>query len=67
MAHCGGSGYGENCIRQDIKKLTRSSPVVQWVKDLALSLQRFGSLLWPGFDYWPLELPRAVGRVKNKI
>ena len=24
----------------------------QWVKDPALSLQQFGSLLWCGFDPW---------------
>ena len=30
-----------------------SSLVAQWVKDLALSLQWFGLLLWPGFDPWP--------------
>ena len=31
----------------------RSSLVVQGVKDLALSLQRLGSLLWSRFDPWP--------------
>ena len=30
-----------------------SSFVAQWVKDLALSLQQLGSLLWCGFDLWP--------------
>ena len=30
-----------------------SSLVAQWVKDLALSLQQFGSLLWHGFGPWP--------------
>ena len=29
-----------------------SSLVVQWVKDLALSLQHLGSLLWLEFDPW---------------
>ena len=33
-------------------KLLRSSLVVWWVKDLALSLQWLRSLLWCGFDSW---------------
>ena len=28
-------------------------PVTQWIKDLALSLQQFGSLLWHRFNPWP--------------
>ena len=35
------------------KMLYRSSSVAQWVKDLVLSLLRFRSLLWCGFDSWP--------------
>ena len=35
------------------KKRKWGSLVVQHVKDLALSLQRLGSLLWHGFDPWP--------------
>ena len=31
----------------------RSSMVVQWVEDPALSLQQLGSLLWLGFNSWP--------------
>ena len=31
----------------------RSSPVAQKVKDLALSLQWLGLLLWSGLDPWP--------------
>ena len=27
--------------------------MVQWVKDLGLSLLWLRSLLWHGFDYWP--------------
>ena len=27
--------------------------MMQWVKDLALSMQRLVSLLWRGFDSWP--------------
>ena len=27
--------------------------MVQWVKDLALSVQQLGLLLWLGFDPWP--------------
>ena len=30
-----------------------SSLVAQQVKDLALSVQHLGSLLWNGFDPWP--------------
>ena len=30
-----------------------NSQVAQWVKDPALSLLWFGSLLWLGFDPWP--------------
>ena len=30
-----------------------SSLVAQWVKDLALSLQRLGWLLWLKFNAWP--------------
>ena len=29
--------------------------MVQWVKDLALSLLRLGWLLWCGFGHWPGE------------
>ena len=32
------------------EKLGGSSLVAQWVKDLALSLQRLGLLLWRGLD-----------------
>ena len=35
------------------KNKRRSSLVVQWVKDLALSLQQLRLLLWCGFDPWP--------------
>ena len=31
----------------------RSSLVAQWVKDLVLSLQQLGLLLWHRFDPWP--------------
>ena len=44
-------------IRKDLqffkkkkKKKKGSSPEAQWVKDLVLSLQRLGLLLWHGFD-----------------
>ena len=37
----------------------QSSLVAQWVKDLALSLQELGLLLWCRFDPWPeyLHMP----------
>ena len=40
--------------------------MVQWVKDLALSLQQLGSLQakWVQFQAW--ELPHAVGEAKKK-
>ena len=37
-----------------------SSFVVQWVKDLALSLQQLRLLLLRGFNSWPGELSHAV-------
>ena len=38
-----------------------NSLMVQWVKNLAWSLQCLGSLLWCGFDPWPgnFHMPRA--------
>ena len=40
--------------------------MVQWVKDLALSLQQLGLLLWHGFDPWPknLHIPWAWWKKK---
>ena len=40
--------------------------MAQWVKDLALSLQWLGLLLWHKFDPWPRELPHALGSAKKK-
>ena len=47
----------------------RSCLVAQWVKDLALSLQQLGSLLWQGFSYWPrnIHMSRACPRPNCKI
>ena len=50
----------------------RYSLVVHQVKDPALSLQRLGSLLWCGFDPWPLNFhmlqlqEREGGRKREK-
>lgn len=44
-----------NHIAQGRKSHSRSSPMVQWVKASALSLQRLGLLLWHQ------ELPHAMG------
>lgn len=33
--------------------------MVQWVRDLLLSLQRLGSMLWHGFDPWPVNFHTA--------
>lgn len=38
----------------------------QQVKDPALPLQQFGSLLWHGFNSWPGQLPHAAGVAKKK-
>ena len=43
-----------------------SSPVVQWVKDLASSLQRLGSLLWCQFNPWPRNFCMLWARPKTK-
>ena len=42
--------------------------VVQWVKDLALSLQKLRSLLWHGFIPWPknFHMPQALKKKKKK-
>ena len=41
------------CVEWKEKKyIFRISLVVQWVKDLVLSLQQLGSLLRHGFDPW---------------
>ena len=40
--------------------------MVQQSKDLVLSLQWLGLLLWLGFDPWTWELPHATGMAKKK-
>ena len=52
---------------RSIKTGSESSLVAQRVKDLALSPQRFGSLLWREFDPWPRELSRTAGTAKTFI
>ena len=49
-----------------LKIETRGSLAAQWVKDLALSLQRLGSLLWCGFEPWPGNFPHGAGAAKKK-
>ena len=49
----------------DIQILNRSSLIVQWVKDSALSMQWLWSLLWYGFDPWPRELSHVVDVAKK--
>ena len=49
-------------VNENIKKsMYELSLVVQWVKDLVVSLQWLGSLLWHGFDPWPRNfcMPRV--------
>ena len=43
-----------------------SSLVAQQVKDLALSLQRLGSLPWHGFSPWPRNFHMAQEQPKQK-
>ena len=50
---------------QCLKSTCRSSLVVQWVKDLTLTLQWLKSLLWFGFDPWPGSI-HMLGRGKKK-
>ena len=41
--------------------------MVQWVKNLVLSLQQLGSLLWHGFHPWPrnFHIPQAQPKKKR--
>jgi len=45
--------------------------VAQWLKELALSLQQLGSLLWCGFDIWlrnfhmPWAWPKKIIKKKK--
>ena len=54
------------------QKIIGSSLVVQWVKDLVLSLQWLRSLLWYVLDPWPRNFcmlwawPQIVTRVKKR-
>ena len=48
------------------RKLLGSSLVAQQVKDLALSLQQPGSLLWYGLNPYSWECPHATGRAKTE-
>ena len=45
----------------------RSSPVAQWVKDPALSLQWLRSLLWHGFNPWDICMPWAWPKNPNPV
>ena len=47
-------------MKEWIKKLYWSSLVVQWLKDLVLSLLCLMTLLWYEFDPWPQELLHAM-------
>lgn len=41
---------------------------MQWVKDLVLSLQLLGLLLWHGFDLWPknFSMPQLPPKKEKK-
>ena len=51
---------------KDIRAERRSSLVVQWVKDLALSLVWLELLLWREFDSWPGNFPMTRVHPKKK-
>ena len=61
----GGERERDRQIRAD---RVRSSLMVQWVKDLELSLQQLWSLLWGGFNPWPrnFHMPQGMARKKKK-
>ena len=50
------------------KRKKMNSPVVQRIKDMVLSLQQLGSLLWLKFDPWSgnFHVPRAWTKEKKK-
>ena len=47
-----------------LRRKNRSSLVAQQVKDVALSLQQLGSVLWGGFDPWPEDFQRLQAQPK---
>ena len=47
------------------RRLTQNSVVAQWVKDLVLSLQWLGLLLWLGFSLWPRHFHMAPMQPKK--
>ena len=51
---------------EKISKASRTFPVAQGVKDLGLSRQWHGSLLWPRFDPWPGNLQMLLEWSKKK-
>ena len=48
------------------KTKVRSSLVVQQVRDLAVSLQQLGSLLWCGFNSWARNFHMMRAQLKKK-
>ena len=40
--------------------------MVQWVSNLALSLQQLGSLMWYRFDPYPKNLSHSMGKPKKQ-
>ena len=47
-------------------KRERENFLVQWVKNLVLSLQWLWLLLWQRFDPCPQETPHGMGTAKKK-
>ena len=57
-----------HAVNPCIKTKTESPLVVQWVKDLVLSVQQLWSLLGSGFDPWPgnFHIPWVMKEKKKK-
>ena len=62
------SSSGQDSVDAQMVCPLRSSLMVQWVKDQALSLQGLGSLLWQGFDPWlgNFHLPWAWSKKRKQ-
>ena len=65
----GGQGPKHQAEQREFQKTVlalRVPTVAQWVKDLLLSLQWLGSLLWPRFNPWPRKFHRLWVQPKKK-
>ena len=59
-----------SCFAEKVERIRKllSVLVTQWVKDLALSLQRLRSLLWQGLGPWPgtLHMPHVQPKERER-